>query len=189
LYSPDSIESHPAMELRKEALRAYLTNNHSERNNQPLEFANAVTEIAEFETVESAYKNGEYDLCLYYALQLFRKYPHNTYLISRIGKVMVDLYEARNSNKFEDYVSKYTPTYGDELKLINSFLYNLTTKELGEVAFHFIRNSSNLDKYEKSHYYLLWKISALTYRADIRDKVKDLFKDKFGSSINSYLYD
>ncbi len=189
LFSADSIESHPGIELRKESLSSYLADERVSKNNQPVEFVNAVTEIAEFETVESAYKNNEYDLCIYYALQLLNKYPRNAYLISRIGKVLVDLCEARNSNRFELYVSKYTANYSDELKLINSFLYNLTTKELSEVAFHFLNYGSNFNDGEKSHYYLLWKISDLTYRNDIKDKMKNSFRKKFDSNINSYSYE
>jgi hypothetical protein len=138
--------------------------------------------------VESAYKNNEYDLSLYHALQLYVRYPKNTYLVSRIGKMLTDLYEARNTNRFEDYVAKYTPNYCDELKLINGFLYNLTQKELGEVAFHFLTNASNFSKSEKSHYYLLWKISSLTSKDDVLRKTSTEYKSRFGSNIVSYKY-
>lgn len=187
LYSTDSVESHPAIEIRKEALCPYLTNESQGKGDQSEEFVNAVTEIAEFETVESAYKNREYDLSMYYALQLFKRYPENAYLISRIGKMMIDLYEAKNLNQFELYVAKYTPNYSDELKLINSFLYNLSVAELGEVAFHFLHNNSK-PKVHKPHCYLLWKASAITSREDIKDNLKESFKEKFGASINSYSY-
>jgi hypothetical protein len=188
LYSSDSVESHPTITLRKEALLSYHTNSPEAINYQPLRFVNEVTEIAAFETVETAFRNNEYDLCMYYAMQLYNRYPDNKYLVSIMGKVLLDLYEARGSNRFEEYVSKYTANYCDELKLINGFLYNLTSTELGEVVFHFLSNSSNFNDREKNHYYLLWKISGYTYRADIKDKVKLAFKEKFGSSITSYKY-
>jgi len=188
LYSSDSVESHPTIELRKEALLSYHTNFPEAKNHQPLRFVNNVTEIAAFETVETAFRNKEYDLCMYYAMQLYSRYPDNTYLVSRMGKVLLDLYEARGSNRFEEYVSKYTTNYCDELKLINSFLYNLTSTELAEIVFHFLSNSSNFNDQERNHHYLLWKISGYTYRMDIKDKVKLAFKEKFGSSIMSYKY-
>ena len=188
LYSSDSVESHPTIELRKEALLSYHTNFTEAKNHQPLKFVNEVIEIAAFETVETAFRNREYDLCMYYAMQLYSRYPDNTYLISRMGKVLLDLYEARGSNRFEEYVSKYTANYCDELKLINGFLYNLTSTELGEVVFHFLSSSSNFNNQERNHYYLLWKISGYTYRTDIKDKVKAAFKEKFGSNITSYKY-
>lgn len=188
LYSADSIESHPSIDQRKNILRLYLRHPDKQLINQPAAFVNAVTEIAWFETVESAYKNKEYDLALYHALQLYDRYPGNAYLVSRIGKILTDLYEAKNSKTVDRYVAKYTPSYSDEVKLINSFLYNITEKELGEIAFHFLTNRSNFNVKEKSHYYLLWKISSLTYQEDLIAKMTDEYKSRFGTGINSYKY-
>jgi predicted Zn-dependent protease len=188
LYSADSIESHPSIELRKKALSSYKTNQDGDPFIQPAEFVNRVTEIAAFETVESAYKNKEYDVALYHALQLYNRYPQNAYIISRIGKILSDLYVARNSNSFDAYVAKYTPNYCNELKLINGFLYNLTQQELGEVAFHFLTNHSNFNPREKNHYYLLWKVSSLTNRNDLSVKMSEAYKSRFGSHISSYKY-
>ena len=186
LYAADSIETHPSIAVRKKVLSAYLTNQVEKHAGQPLEFAKAVSEIAAFETVESAYKNRAYDLSLYYALQLYNRYPDNTYLVSRIGKILTDLYEVKNLPRFEDYVAKFTPNYCDELKLVNSFLYNLTQQELGEIAFQFINN--DFKSTEKNHHYLLWKISSLTYRNDLIAKITGDYKSRFGVGIQSYKY-
>lgn len=189
LYSPDSIESHPSIEQRKVAIKPYLKNQHQDTIHQSLPFVSAVSEIAAFETVESAYNNNDYDQALYYALQVYNRYPHNTYIISRIGKILTDLYEAKNANRFHLYVAKYTPGYCDELKLINGFLHNLTQKELGEIAFHFLSNQSIFNSKDKSHHYLLWKISSLTRRDDFVTKVSDQYKSSFGTWINHYKYE
>jgi hypothetical protein len=166
----------------------YLTGHNEDNGKQPESFVNAVTEIASFETIESAYKNREYDLALYHALQLYNRYPKNAYIISRIGKILTDLYEVKSSYRFDEYVSKFTPNYCDELKLINSFLYNVTQEELGEIAYHFLASHADVDQNEKSHYYLLWKISSLTYRNDLIASISDRYKAKFGSGINVYKY-
>jgi hypothetical protein len=187
LYAADSVETHPAIDLRKKVLAGYVKNAaHVAVRSQ--EFAKTITEIAAFETVESAFRNKEYDLSLYHALQLLNRHPHNAYLVSRIGKIFTDLYVARSMNRFEHYVSRYTINYSDELKMINGLLYNLTQEELGEVAYHFLSNPLNLNKQERSHYYLLWKISDLTYRKDMREDLKSAFKQKFGTAISLYSY-
>lgn len=188
LYAADSIESHPTIAQRKKVLQMYLTGHIEDNGKQPESFVNAVTEIASFETIESAYKNREYDLALYHALQLYNRYPKNAYIISRIGKILTDLYEVKSSYRFDVYVSKFTPNYCDELKLINSFLYNVTQEELGEIAYHFLAGHADVDQNEKSHYYLLWKISSLTHRNDLITSVSDRYKAKFGSGINVYKY-
>ncbi|WP_276374493.1 M48 family metallopeptidase [Chryseolinea sp. H1M3-3] len=188
LYSADSIETHPTIDSRKNILTTYLINQHGNAINQSVEFVNAVSEIAAFETVESAYKNKEYDLSLYHALQLYNRYPENAYVISRIGKILADLYEAKGANRFEDYVARFTPNYCEELKLINSFLYNLTQKELGQIAFNFINSHSNFNPAEKSHYYLLWKITSLTSMNELIAQTSQAYKARFGTSIGSYKY-
>jgi len=189
LYSADSIESHPSIVVRKKILSTYLVDQRTPKaETQPLMFANAIAEIAAFETVESAYKNKEYDLAIYYALQLYNRYPQNAYIVSRISKMLSDLYEAKNSGKFGKYVAKYTPNHGEELKLINSLLYNLSQKELGEITFNFLNSNSNFSANEQGHYYLLWKISSLTKRNDFVAKLSDGYRAKFGAGINSYEY-
>jgi hypothetical protein len=188
LYSSDSIESHHTIALRKKVLCSYLSKSGANTSHQPLAFVDSVTEIAAFETVESAYKSREYDLALYHALQLYTRYPKNSYIISRIGKILSDVYEAKNANRVDVYVAKYTPNYCDELKLINSLLYNLTQQELGELALHFLSNPAHFNPQEKNHYYLLWKVSSLTHRNDLIARVSETYKSRFGAGINSYKY-
>jgi hypothetical protein len=65
-------------------------------------------------------------------------------------------------------------------------LHNLSAKELGEVAYYFINNPEHFNAGEKSHYFLLWKISNLTYRRDVADSMKDAFRDKFHGAIGGY---
>lgn len=150
----------------------------------------AITTTAEFQTVESAYRQGTYDRCLYYALQLLNRYPENAYLISRIGKIFLDLHTIKSHNipAFDNLVSRYTPYYTEELTLINNLLHNLTAKELGEVGYYFLSNSKNFNPSEKSHYYLLWKLSDLTYRNEMREKFKQDYKSTFGESITVFVY-
>jgi predicted Zn-dependent protease len=187
LYSIDSVETHPAIELRKDALLSFCSYDGEGINYQTENFAR-VTEMAAFETVETAFQDKEYDVCMYYAMQLYTRYPDNVYLVSRMGKIFLDLMEARASNRFQELVSKYTVNYCDELKLINSFLYNLTYVELGEVAFHFLNSNTTFNDEQESHYYLLWKVSDYTYRVETKNKLKVAFKEKFGSAIASYRY-
>lgn len=188
LYSADSIETHPSIAVRKKVLTPFINDSSAGTFHQSLEFVQTVSEIAAFETVESAYKNKQYDLSLYYALQLYNRYPHNAYLVSKIGMILIDLYEARNSNRFHNYVAKYTPNYGDEVKLINSFLHNLTQKELGELAYRFMYNPANFNVHERTHYYLLWRISSLTDRSDVHVRTSNEYRDRFDAGISHYKY-
>lgn len=188
LYAADSIETHPGIGIRMKLLKPYIRPNAAGTIDHHKAFVDAVSEMAAFETVESAYKSDAYDMALYHALQLYSRYPDNAYLVSRIGKILVDLYEARNMNRFHHYVPKYTPNHGEELKLVNSFLHNLSQEELGELAIRFVRNVANFEQQERSHYFLLWKIASLTNRNDVVVQAAAAYRKQFGSSVTSYRY-
>lgn len=190
LYAIDSLESHPDIDVRKKRMADYMLNDRAARYHQPEEYATAVTLVAEFETLQSAYESRSYDRSIFYALQLMNRYPQNPFLISRIGKMLISLYEAKssNNNTFQNFVPRFTAYYSDELTLVNNMLHNLSTKELGELTFHFLNNPEYFNQEERSHYYLLWRISELTYKKDIANGVKKAYREKFNSSIGRYEY-
>jgi Zn-dependent protease with chaperone function len=182
MFSLDSLESHPDIDLRIETVKNYFPGGWEDEAHQPEAFIKAVTTTAEFETVESAFRQHAYDRCLYYALQLLVRYPGNSYLTSRIGKIMVDYAEGTL------HITPYTSGYSDEMRIVHDFLLNLTERERREVAFYFISNQKYFHPEEKSHWYLLWKIADLTYRNEIRNDAKKHFAQAFGTSISSYEY-
>ena len=188
LYSVDSVESHPDIALRKTRIADYMRSGITQEDHQSEEFADAVTLLAEFETLQSAYEKKAFDRCLFYALQLLNRYPKNPFLISRIGKVLISLYEAKsdNDNSFRNYVPRFTAYYSDELTLVNNMLHNLSTKELGELTFHFLDDPDRFNNGERSHYYLLWRISDLTYRKALADDIRRSYKERFDSNIAGY---
>lgn len=188
MFSSDSLASHPDLALRRSRLEPLVKDEApgTHRNADPR--ATKILALAEFQTAESAYLNAEYDQCLFQLLQLLPRYPKNRYLIARTTKLFVDLYEARTSNTFEFFVSKYTSGYGERLQQVNNVLYNLTLAETGEIAYHFINNQSNFNPAEESHYYLLWQICTLTSRDPVREKIEVTYKSRFNKKISAYVY-
>ena len=65
-------------------------------------------------------------------------------------------------------------------------LHNLSTKELGELTFHFLDDPERFNKDERSHYYLLWRVSDLTYRKAVADDIRRWYKERFDSNITGY---
>ena len=188
LYVADSVETHPSIKQRKNALTPYATTMSHTADYMPSPYVNAVSDIAAFETVESAFNQKEYDLALYHALQLYIRYPKNIYLISRIGKILIDVREAKRSNAIDTLVPKYTTNHSDEVKVINSLLYNLTEHEVGEIAFHMLSRAEFFNPNEKNHYYLLWEISSSTGRKEVATKTARQYKVRFGSNISTFRY-
>ncbi|HEY0651474.1 MAG TPA: hypothetical protein VGD65_00040 [Chryseosolibacter sp.] len=141
---------------------------------------------AEFEAMENAFLFRQYDRAMFSALQLINRYPDNTYLVSRIGVMLINMFGAETPEHISPYVSRYTANYSEELRLVNNFLLNLTHREIGEVAYHFLKNPEFFDSETKSHYYLRWKICELTYRIEERDKIRKEFKAKFDENIAAF---
>jgi hypothetical protein len=65
-------------------------------------------------------------------------------------------------------------------------LHNISTKDLGELAFHFLNNPAHFNPEDRNHYYLLWRISDLTYRKELADEIKGKFRERFKSNIAGY---
>jgi predicted Zn-dependent protease len=187
LWESDSIHSHPAFQLRKDKLLQYPVD-HVEAIELSQEQFDKVTELAEFEAIENAFLYGQYDRAMFSALQLINRYPDNTYLVSRIAAMLINMFAAETPEHFSPYVPRFTDSYSEELRLVNNFLLNLTHKEIGEIAYHFLKNPKFFNRESKSHYYLLWKISELTYRFDEREQVKKDFKTKFNESVSAFDY-
>jgi predicted Zn-dependent protease len=185
LWERDSIHSHPAYQLRKDKLREYPFE-YAEENPSDQDAFDHMSARAEFETMENAILYRQYDRGMYVALQLLNRFPKNSYLVSRIGMMLVNMFAYESPEHISPYVSRYTASYSEELRLVNNFLLNLTHKELGEVAYHFLKRPEFFNNQSKNHYYLLWKICELTYRYEERDQVKKDFKAKFSESISAY---
>lgn len=179
-FSNDSIISHPEIVARKAMLGSMITGKEGVQNYLPEEYIKGCSQIAAFESIESAYANKLYDRCLFLALQQFARDPGNTYLVSVITKVLIDLHDAKNDGTFQYIVPGYTSYYGDELRQVNNFLYNLTREEMGEIAFNFLNNQSNFNAGNEEHYVLLWKVCTTTRREAVAIRIRETYFDQFG---------
>lgn len=187
LWERDSIHSHPAYQIRKDKLAIYPVSDGEQSESDQSAFEDMASR-AEFEAMENAFLYRTYDRAMFSALQLINRYPKNTYLVSRIAVMLINMFAAESPEHMSPFVSRYTANHSEELRLVNNFLLNLTHREVGEVAYHFLKNPKYFDTETKSHHYLLWKICELTYRFGERDQVRKEFKIKFGENISAFEY-
>jgi len=179
-FKNDSLKSHPDISLRKKRLLEDFP--PSDQLNSIIEHGDSFGQtalVSKFENVDCSYLNKEFDLCLFYALSLKADFPNNKYLTTMISKILIDLVEAKTSSTFYEFVPKRTFGYGEDLRLVNTFLHNLDIKEMGEVAFHFLNNQSNFDSQIEEHYYLLWQICGLTERESVQKTIRATYKSNF----------
>ncbi len=179
IFNTDSLRSHPQFEKRKDNIKSHFNDNYPVKLNADLNKGNGLVTMAEFEAIEAAYFTRQYDHCIHLALQMKSQYPQNTYAVTMISKVLVELVEARLIGTFGYYVPQFTSYYHEELRQLNNFLYNLSDTELGDAAYFFLSNSTNFKRQNEDHVYLLWKIAKLTNRADMRKRMKDVYRNKF----------
>lgn len=189
LFSYDSILSHPEIELRKQKLEGYI-NDQTRDEKEPIDgngHYNAIA-MSEFQTVEAAYQRKQYDLCLFHILQLLNDHPKNAYLVSRAAKLLIDIYEAKNENRLDQFVPRYTREYGKTLLQVNNLLFNISKEEAAEIAFHLLNNQANFNVTDPSHYFLLGEVCDLTLRNQVKKKVEVAYASKFSANLRDYQY-
>lgn len=175
IFKWDSIQTHPENEHRYEkALKLY---------GEPIKSNPSRNLVYQFENVQSAYSTDEFDLCFYLALQLRMEFPKNAYLNTMIAKTLYGVYLARFENDEENnlykVLNRYTVDYGNDLKMINSFLWNLTKGELLESAYYFLNNPDTFSPENEEHYYYLAQFSKLLGKEIVYNQVKNLYQKNF----------
>lgn len=189
LFSSDSLQSHPDLAVRiatlYERMGAPKVRQHT---TDPAFFARVVA-LAEFQAVEAARLSRRYDQCLFLIMQLWQRYPHNSFLVSRAVKVLVDLYDIKRFGLSFLYAARYVSGYGERLQQVNRFVHNINGIESLELAYHMVNNQSNFDRDNPSHYYLLWKICQTTDRKQTAEKVSTAYRTKFDEPIASYEFE
>ncbi|MEJ0031202.1 MAG: M48 family metalloprotease [Bacteroidota bacterium] len=176
-FSNDSLETHPGLPLRRQALNQSI----GTRDLMLPESSTSFFPDADLENIQSAIHQKKHDHALMLAITMLPHQPeHSAYLKSVITSILADVYQARGTPLFGSYVSAYTAGYGKELKQVNAFLNNIHKPELGELAFDFMNRKGNFDPAVEVHYYQLWRICNLTGRDEVKDKVKKVYREKFG---------
>lgn len=187
--SGDSIASHPGITPRQQRLTEMIRSIDGRVDSGREQQIAALTTSFAFEAVQSAYERKQLDRCLHLALRLWQRYPGDSYLVAMISRVLIDLYELKNTEIFSLQVPRYTWKYSSELRKVNDFLNNLTREEFGELAFNFLNSESWFDVDNEAHYYLLNRLCELMNRRELSRKVKTAYSARFSKPrFDSELY-
>lgn len=181
----DSVGSHPPDSARLAHLEVVTA------GYPPAELKSLPSPIdrkALFESFEGAFLTHQYDRSITIGLYLLQEYPENGYVVSRLEAMLSQLYEARGDDQLKDYVPVFTREYAEELLLTNNLLHNLTTAELGELAYHFIHQPGHFNAQRADHQYLLWKICDLTNRTEEKKVMARQFEMTFDQSVRHFKY-
>jgi len=179
-FDRDSMISHPDLELRKKILTDRVQASGSAANLQQEGFVKRMIKLATYQRIESAMIKDRFDLCLYLSLKLRYRLPHDPYLTAMVTKVISGLCERREfayDNALS--LSDFTIGYNEELKMVNEFLHNIKTEELGELAYYFLQSPQNFDTNNQEHFYLLWQVCSITNRKNERKEIRKKYEERF----------
>lgn len=142
-FSIDSLKTHPDCLERKEMLERILSSRFPGRSDG-LRFIRSeqdfikLNRMANLEIAESYYRWKNYDLSMYYALQLLEQYPDEKYLHTMVGLNMAQLcaaYQRRELGKVLGYTSMDQP---ESFNRMLAFLHELRSREMGELAYWYL---------------------------------------------------
>jgi hypothetical protein len=168
----DSVYSHPELLQRIAQLMPEVSNTSGSATMLEESYLKRCLLRAAYQQVEAAISQERLDYGLYLALKLRERHLRSSYLTAKIATVFTFLYERKDHPYyFSKVLPDFTYSYNEELRLVNDFLHNMKREELGDMAYYFL-TGSNFDPQEELHYYLLWKICAMTDRAQEKKNVK-----------------
>ncbi len=180
-FISDSIRTHPENDKRAAAILRIVDTTGVLEKKRDIDLAYS------FENIQSAYTSGELDICLFLTLKMRLKYPDNVFLKSMIVKVFLKIYQARIDQTPDSHpdmlVNNYTIEYGDDLKMINHFLNNITKEESLEIAYHYLNNPKTFNSEAEDHYNLLSELCELTGRTALRQKIVSVYNQKFPQGV------
>lgn len=188
IFSTDSIRSHPEIILRINALQAMQGYNAAPLNKHLDADIYAINVTSEFENVDLALRARHFSYALLMALELKQSYPQNSYLVSKIGKILLTRAFPDSELFPRGNASAAASTRGDESRMISTFLHNLKPEEAGELAFHFLNSQKNFNLEDAEHYFLLYMACQATDRENVADKIRDSFKERFEGTKSYKLY-
>lgn len=184
-WNKDSLKTHPDCQKRIGLLKTLLA--EYEPADRVL-FAQSEADfeymktVSDFEIVAEAYEYRNLDLCIFYSLQLLKKYPKNAYLHATLGKAFYLYFRARHDHKGSNYVSKPDEDYGTAYEAVAIFLNNLRTSEISKVGYYYVNNQdAALLSYEEFFYAYLLSLK-MTGNAEELMRMKKRFLETFPKS-------
>ncbi len=183
-FDRDSMISHPDLQLRKKILNDRVIASDDPVNLQSDSFVKKMIKLATFQRIESAFVKDRFDLCFYLTLKLRYRLPHDSYLTAMVAKLLSEFCERRQfAYDYALSLPDYTIGYNEELKMVNEFLHNIKTEEMGELAYYFLNSPQNFDLNNENHYYILWRTCSITERKEERRNVRTKYVDRFPDGI------
>ena len=156
----DSLKTHPDCKVRIARLTPAVEKLSGHAGNDFVvneALFNALKGAFSFEIIEFCFNSRRISRCLYYAMELFEKYPDNAYMATMIGKCLNECYsnqKAHTLNRIVDLPSPYADkNYNDLLE----FIQNIGLDDMAAFSYYFLDQYKNKFGKDKDFIFALTK--------------------------------
>jgi Zn-dependent protease with chaperone function len=181
---PDSLSTHPNVDLRKAALSRQL----SRMNIEPKSVApkaNPVALAASLELVNGEFLLQNLGTSLYHSIHLSARYPNAYYLTAMVGLNLYEIYTRQKAHTLGTSVAQPDPRFAKSYNDVIVRVHRLRLKELGDATYQFMISRPEKAFADEHFLFALWKVSMLPGSQLDPESVKSDYLNQYPSGIYS----
>jgi len=92
-----------------------------------------------FETLAFCYNSKRISRCLYSAMELYKQYPENAYVVTTIGKCFNLFYENQKNHTLNNIVSLPSPLGEKNYNTLLEFIQNINLLDMAAISYNFLK--------------------------------------------------
>jgi hypothetical protein len=139
----DSLKTHPDCKSRidivKKLLEKYKQNTAQKSFINPTLF-NALNEQLQLENIAYYMEKKSYSTAFYYCLRYLEKTPHNPFVITTIGNLFNEFYDAQKKHRLGSVTSMPNPDNDASFNSVLQFIQNLNLDDFKPICYNFLKS-------------------------------------------------
>lgn len=100
-------------------------------------------QLFSFEILPFCFNSKRISRCLYHAMELYKQYPDNAYIVSSIGKCFNLFYEHQKNHTLNNIVSLPSPLGEKNYNTLLEFIQNIKLQDMAAIGYFFLKQHEN----------------------------------------------
>lgn len=141
----DSLKTHPDCQKRIEILEPLIKKYESTGKTLNPVSGEKFRELSQrfrYEIIEHSFIAENYSRSLLFTLKLLKKQPEDPYLITQVGRIFNELYEAQKKHTLGKVTDLPAPYFDADYNLLLQFIQNLYREDFAAIGYHFLNQYS-----------------------------------------------
>ena len=134
----DSLKTHPDCKARITAL-ASIANKSETLNSQSNPALQKISQLSQFELIESLFAVKNYSKCLYQSLRLLQRFPKEPYLHAMVGKTLYYIFDYQKKHQLGNHIDFISSETDTNYAKVLHFISNLRMAELANLSYHYLK--------------------------------------------------